>query len=107
MWSSARSGKRTTGLPKNCFSRTPRRFSRGPSIRFHRSRNVMLRDLAEASWVVPKEGAPLRIYFESLFRESGLALPRSIVETDSLIAMRSLLINDDRLTIISAASRGV
>ena len=63
--------------------------------------NVMLEDLAEASWVVPKEGAPLRIYFESLFRESGLALPRSIVETDSLIAMRSLLINDDRLTIIS------
>lgn len=62
---------------------------------------VTLLDLERAKWVMPRVGAPSRNYFEGLFTRHGLPTPRDIVETDSLIALRSLLIEDDRLTLTS------
>lgn len=58
-------------------------------------------DLAEAGWVLPRKGAPTRDYFESLFRRHDLAPPTDFVETDSLIATRALLTENNRLTLIS------
>ncbi len=58
-------------------------------------------DLCKFGWVVPRKGTPTREYFETLFRNFDLEPPTDFVETDSLIATRSLLIENNRLTLIS------
>ena len=58
-------------------------------------------DLAKESWVLPRKGTPSRDYFDALFRDSDIEPPSDYVETDSLIATRSLLTENNRLTIIS------
>lgn len=58
-------------------------------------------DLLNYPWVVPLQQTPTRNIFESLFTDAGLAPPKKLVETSSQILMRSLLIDSDRLTLIS------
>ncbi|SEB64929.1 transcriptional regulator [Nitratireductor aquibiodomus] len=59
--------------------------------------------LAEYPWVAPRAGAPARDYFDNFYaalqRPDGDAHP---IETGSLTVLRGLLMNSDRLTIISA-----
>ncbi len=57
-------------------------------------------DLAEFAWVVPRRGTPTRDYFEKMFEGTGV-YPKSVIESSSLILIRSLLTASDRLTIIS------
>lgn len=59
-------------------------------------------DLAGFPWVVPAAGIPTRDHFDALFREAGVAPPGRLVETSSLILVRGLLLDSDRLTVISA-----
>lgn len=58
-------------------------------------------DLARCPWVVPRKGTPTRTHFEALFADAGLDVPTALVETGSLILIRSLLEASDRLTIVS------
>ncbi|WP_029131680.1 LysR family transcriptional regulator [Sedimenticola selenatireducens] len=58
--------------------------------------------LAKYPWVVPRRGTPTRSIFESAFTEAGMAVPSRLVECSSQILVRSLLLDSDRLTIISA-----
>lgn len=62
---------------------------------------VTVKDLADYSWVVPRKGTPTRDYFERLFAEDDTPYPKGIIESSSLILIRSLLTASDRLTIIS------
>ena len=59
-------------------------------------------DLKEYPWVLPPEGAPARDYFEraygAILRESS----HGIAETSSSVLVRGLLLESDRLAIISA-----
>ncbi|MEH6576902.1 MAG: LysR family transcriptional regulator [Amphritea sp.] len=57
--------------------------------------------LREYPWVVPRQGAPTRSIFESVFTEAGQDVPERLVETGSQILMRELLLGSDRLTMIS------
>jgi DNA-binding transcriptional LysR family regulator len=50
---------------------------------------------------VPRYGTPTRALFEKTFRDAGLPIPRNTVEASSLVAVRALLSESDRLTIIS------
>lgn len=59
-------------------------------------------DLAAYPWVVPAAGIPTRDHFDALFAEAGQAIPAQVVETSSLILVRGLLLDSDRLTVISA-----
>jgi LysR family transcriptional regulator, regulator for genes of the gallate degradation pathway len=68
---------------------------------FFKRKSVTLADLAISEWVVPRSGIPTRAIFEQLFRKNGFAVPSSLCEASSLIAVRALLIESDRLTIIS------
>jgi LysR family transcriptional regulator, regulator for genes of the gallate degradation pathway len=61
---------------------------------------MTIKDLANFSWVVPRKGAPTRDCFEKMFENSGL-YPKGVIESSSLILIRSLLTASDRLTIIS------
>jgi len=63
---------------------------------------VSVRDLADYPWVIPRRGPPTREHFDALFREAGLAPPKGLVESSSLILIRGLLLGSDRLTLVSA-----
>ena len=58
-------------------------------------------DLASYSWVVPRRGTPTRAHFESLFDDNDCPMPCNMVESSSLILIRGLLLESDRLTLIS------
>ncbi len=61
---------------------------------------VTLDQLARFDWVVPRRGTPIRATFEALF--SGYPQrPRANIETSSLSALRAILADSDRLTILS------
>jgi len=60
---------------------------------------ITLDDLAAYPWAIPREGTPTRASFEELFAKADA--PRNIVESSSLILIRGLLLESDRLTLIS------
>jgi DNA-binding transcriptional LysR family regulator len=59
-------------------------------------------DLCRFPWVVPRAGTPTRDHFEAIFSSVGAQLPASVIESSSLVLVRGLLQESDRLTIISA-----
>lgn len=63
--------------------------------------NIKLTDLSAFPWVVPPQGTPTRSRFETMM--SGLTgrFKTGLVETSSQILIRRLLLNSDRLTLIS------
>ncbi|BFM49742.1 LysR family transcriptional regulator [Marinomonas sp. THO17] len=58
--------------------------------------------LAQYSWVVPTEGTPTRQAFEDIFADAKIPLPARLVESSSQILIRELLLESDRLTLMSA-----
>ena len=61
---------------------------------------ITLDHLAKCEWVVPRKGTPIRGTFEALFAGYTPA-PRANIETSSLSAIRAILVESDRLTILS------
>lgn len=66
-----------------------------------KKKKITPEDLAKYPWVVPRKGTPTRDYFEKILEDADLPHPTSIIESSSLILIRSLLTASDRLTIIS------
>jgi LysR family transcriptional regulator, regulator for genes of the gallate degradation pathway len=59
-------------------------------------------DLAAYPWVLPRQGTPTRAIFDCFAAEAGLAdAGRGLIETSSLVAIRGILMETDRLTILS------
>jgi DNA-binding transcriptional LysR family regulator len=48
-------------------------------------RRLALRGVADATWIVPPAGSPLRVRIDTAFRAAGLATPRRIVESASTL----------------------
>lgn len=65
-------------------------------------KKVTVGDLAEFPWVVSRPGAPVREAFEALFRSGGIRPPKRIIESNSLVLIRDLLVESDRLALVSA-----
>ncbi len=63
---------------------------------------ISAQDLAEFAWVVPATGTPTRQAFERIFNEADVSQPTRLVESSSQILIRELLIESDRLTLMSA-----
>lgn len=61
-----------------------------------------LADLAQYPWIVPRRETPTRAYFDDLFQGVENWGPNHFVETSSLVLIRGLLVDSDRLTILSA-----
>ncbi|MDY6949310.1 MAG: LysR substrate-binding domain-containing protein, partial [Pseudomonadota bacterium] len=55
----------------------------------------------DAEWVLPYKGAPSRKAFEQVMHAAGLPLPKNAIESNALVALRALLIESDRLSILS------
>ncbi|MFQ5660734.1 MAG: LysR family transcriptional regulator [Gammaproteobacteria bacterium] len=58
-------------------------------------------DLMQYGWVLPPEDAPSRHLFEKVMARMGLGPPRNVIETRSQIVMRSLLLESDRISVLS------
>ena len=62
--------------------------------------NVRGEDLMDYEWILPRQDTPRRIALEALFEDIG-ARPTTPIETSSMNVTRDLLINSDRVTLLS------
>jgi LysR family transcriptional regulator of gallate degradation len=68
---------------------------------FASARSLRLADVIDAEWVLPYKGAPSRKAFEQVMNAAGLPLPKNAIESNALVTLRALLIESDRLSILS------
>lgn len=62
---------------------------------------ITLDDLARYPWIIAPQGAPTRAYFDALFKGHDATGAGGLIEASSLVLLRGLLADSDRLTIIS------
>ena len=58
-------------------------------------------DLLRYQWILPRTGTPTRTLFEEVVHAGNLQLPLHVIETSSLVMLRGLLLESDRLTVLS------
>lgn len=63
-------------------------------------RHIGEEDLREYEWILPRQGTPRRIAVEAIFK-TITPRPVTIVETSSMGLTRDLLLNGDRVTLLS------
>ncbi len=63
-------------------------------------KRLTAKQLSGYPWVVPRHGTPTREHFERMFPAADDAI--NLIETSSLILVRGLLLESDRLAVISA-----
>lgn len=64
-------------------------------------KNLSVNDLTAYPWIVPRVTSPLREHFAALFRDFNMPPPEDVIECNSLGASRVLLLNSDRLMLLS------
>ena len=62
----------------------------------------LTQELSEFQWIGPRQGTPARNAFGKLFAERCLPDPEDVIECSSLVAIRGLLLNSDRLALLPA-----
>jgi LysR family transcriptional regulator of gallate degradation len=63
--------------------------------------DLQWQDLLRYQWVLPRRNTPTRALFESAIVDQGLTVPPHVIETSSLVMLRGLLLESDRVTILS------
>jgi DNA-binding transcriptional LysR family regulator len=63
---------------------------------------VTAEDVWAFPWILPPEGTPARAFFEKAFGAARKERPPGVTETSSMVLVRGLLMESDRLTILSA-----
>ena len=63
--------------------------------------SISMKDLASFPWIVPREGAPTRDYFNTMLDRNFIEISHQLVETSSLALIRNLLHESNRITILS------
>lgn len=66
-----------------------------------RKRRIAVADLAAYPWIAPPQGAPARAQFDKVFAGARMSLCHGLVEASSLVVVRGLLLESDRLTLLS------
>lgn len=66
-----------------------------------RQSRVEWQQLLDYQWILPRRGTPTRRLFEKAILGRGLQLPAHVIETSSLVMLRGLLLESDRVTILS------
>lgn len=68
----------------------------------HASRShVALGDLADESWVLPREGSTYRRHVEAMFLTASVAWPRNVVYANSLHLLEAMVAGGSSVTIVS------
>lgn len=65
-------------------------------------KRVTVAALSKYPWIVPRVGTPLRAHFHEMFETAELPAPTRAIECNSLIAARALLLESDRIMLLSA-----
>jgi molybdate transport repressor ModE-like protein len=65
-----------------------------------RRRSVALRDLRSAEWALPSEKSAFRRQLEALFLTAGVQWPTLCVTTNSMVALKSVVMYSDAVTIM-------
>jgi LysR family transcriptional regulator, regulator for genes of the gallate degradation pathway len=63
--------------------------------------NLSFEELQKYSWVLPSVDTPSRLIFDKILQNQGIQTPSSIIETSSLANVRGLLLESDRLALLS------
>lgn len=63
---------------------------------------ITLERLSQHAWVAPKQGTPTRAAFDRMFKDFNMQSQQGLVESNSQILIREVLLGSDRLSIISA-----
>jgi len=63
--------------------------------------NLSFAELQKYSWVLPSSNTPSRLIFDKILENEGLDTPASIIETSSLSNVRGLLLETNRLALLS------
>jgi DNA-binding transcriptional LysR family regulator len=64
-------------------------------------KRASVRALAKYPWIGPRRESPLHDQFDTLFRSAGVPAPEPTIECNSLVAARSLLLESDRVMLLS------
>jgi LysR family transcriptional regulator, regulator for genes of the gallate degradation pathway len=64
-------------------------------------KRVTVKTLAKYSWIAPRSESPLHDHFDTLFRVAEVPAPQATIECNSLVAARSLLLESDRVMLLS------
>jgi len=64
-------------------------------------RRASVRTLARYAWIAPRLKSPLHDHFDALFSAAAIAPPAATIECNSLDAARSLLLESDRVMLLS------
>src|SRR5690606_32653673 len=63
-------------------------------------RSVALKELADAEWALPSERSAFRRQLEALFLTAGMQWPTLCVTTNSMVALKSVVMHSDAVTIM-------
>jgi DNA-binding transcriptional LysR family regulator len=66
-----------------------------------RRQHPSLSSLLRYPWVAPRVGTPLRAHFVNLFASAGIDVPTGFIECNSVDAARALLLESDRIMLLS------
>lgn len=66
-----------------------------------RRTHIEWKDLLEYQWILPRPGTPTRKLFEQAIVGRDLPLPEHVIETSSTVMLRGLLLESDRVTVLS------
>lgn len=62
---------------------------------------LQIGDLTTLDWIAPKKGTPAREQFTNIFLNQGLEPPKKVIECSSSVAVRGLLLANDRAALLS------
>ena len=63
--------------------------------------NLTWNDLVEYPWVLPRKGVPTRELFRTFLIDNGFMEPAQVIESSSFVIQRGLVMESDRLTVLS------
>ena len=72
----------------------------GHALTSRRPRNAG--ELRALDWIAPRRNTPARETFSRFFADQGFAPPEHVIECSSLVAIRSLLLESDRVALLPA-----
>jgi LysR family transcriptional regulator of gallate degradation len=64
-------------------------------------KRVTAEELTQYPWIAPRPESPLHDHFDELFHAAHVPVPAATIECNSLVAARSLLLESDRLMLLS------
>lgn len=63
-------------------------------------RKILLERLLEHDWILQPPGSPMRAVVEQEFRAHGLAMPRGLIETGSMLTTTNLLRHSESISVL-------